>query len=360
MKLVSLGGAIGASVAIATSLPACGNSGGCPPPPPNGPGVSRVDVGGRVTRVGAGEGQLWALRPVARAVSDLVQIAPASGRVVRKPLRMRGDGADIAVGEGGVWVAAKIYRGDGTQDRGVLVRVDPKAHRVVARIRVGRGPSGVAVGEGGVWVTSLLDGLVSRVDPSTNSVVATISVGTGARRILIGAGSVWVESERGGLHRIDPTTNRIIASRKVVAGAVGPHSIWVTGRWGHSEGLRRLDPSTLRPLGPVLSFDSEPVSVALAGRELWMGRLLYYCKLHYPIPEGPPIVSPAWIRLDPVTLRAVSGPVFLETSYGSGSLAYSGGAFWIATDFPSGMIKIDLAVAGRVPPTLTPGLPPPL
>jgi YVTN family beta-propeller protein len=59
-------------------------------------------------------------------------------------------------------------------------------------IDVPDGPVDVAVGEGGVWVASALDRSVSRIDPGTNEVEKTIAVGNEPRRVAAGEGRVWV------------------------------------------------------------------------------------------------------------------------------------------------------------------------
>ena len=57
---------------------------------------------------------------------------------------------------------------------------------------VGDGPVDVAVGEGGVWVASRLDRTVTRLDPATGKIVATIELGNEPQRIAAGGGAVWV------------------------------------------------------------------------------------------------------------------------------------------------------------------------
>ena len=78
----------------------------------------------------------------------------------------------LAVGDGAVWLA-----GD-ARERAVW-RLDPKTHRVAARIHLPFIPKAIAAGGGAVWVTSLLGDTVSRIDPRTNRVVKTIPVGRG-------------------------------------------------------------------------------------------------------------------------------------------------------------------------------------
>ena len=50
----------------------------------------------------------------------------------------------LAVGAGGVWVASA--------SRAEVLRIDPRANRVVARIPTGATPTALAVSEDAVWV----------------------------------------------------------------------------------------------------------------------------------------------------------------------------------------------------------------
>jgi hypothetical protein len=344
---------ISALALLLMSLPACARgSATCPPQPITGLGVSRIDLGGRVTHVAAGEGAVWAVRMhhTQHGRSDLLEVDPATGRIVGRPIPFWGAGIDLDVGEGGVWVVTS---------RGLLLEVDPDSHRVLHRILVGHGSQGVAAGEGAVWVTNASEGSVARIDPMAARVVATVRVGNGPARVLAGAGGVWVQTEvqNAPLYRIDPTTDRVTGKLDVLLENLGLHAVWVTGPWAPNGGLRRIDPNTLLPLGPTLGFDITPASVGVAGKELWVGRFFYYCKLHNPIPEGPPIVSFAWFRVDPATLQPLSGPVFVGDP---GIPVFVGGAFWIAPEYGGNdVIQVDLAEAGRVRPRPTPGLPSP-
>lgn len=103
----------------------------------------------------------------------------------------------LAIGEGSVWT---LNQGDGT-----VSRVDPKTNKVVATIEVGVPGEGgdIAVGEGSVWVTSF-DFPLSRIDPATNKVVQQF-VGEGGDAVRVGQGSVWLTNLKGQkLWRIDP------------------------------------------------------------------------------------------------------------------------------------------------------------
>ena len=109
----------------------------------------------------------------------------------------------LAVGEGSVWT---INQGDGS-----ISRVDVKSNKVVATIEAGIPGNGgeIAVGDGSVWVTSF-EYPITRVDASTNKVVQQF-YGDGGDAIRFGLGSVWLSNLRAAnVWRLDP--KRIIAT----------------------------------------------------------------------------------------------------------------------------------------------------
>jgi YVTN family beta-propeller protein len=64
---------------------------------------------------------------------------------------------------------------------------------VVARVKVGLGPSNAAIaGDGSVFVPNNADGTVSRIDPVHNKVVATYRVGPKPFPAAAAFGDVWV------------------------------------------------------------------------------------------------------------------------------------------------------------------------
>ena len=64
---------------------------------------------------------------------------------------------------------------------------------MVARVKVGLGPSNAAIaGDGSVFVPNNADGTVSRIDPARNKVVATYKVGPKPFPAATAFGDVWV------------------------------------------------------------------------------------------------------------------------------------------------------------------------
>jgi YVTN family beta-propeller protein len=132
---------------------------------------------------------------------------------------------DVAVGEGGVWLA---------RDSGpYLKRIDASARRIVATIKLPFRPKSLATGEGAVWVTGLFDNVLARLDPATSKVTMTVPIGPGTDGIAVGNGSVWVASTIAGtVTRVDPRTGKVLATVDVGTRpedvAVGAGGVWVT------------------------------------------------------------------------------------------------------------------------------------
>jgi sugar lactone lactonase YvrE len=110
-------------------------------------------------------------------------------------------GGVIAPGFGAIWASDA-----GT---GELLRVDPRSHRVVARVPVGD-QAFPAAGAGAVWTAA--DGRLLKVDPATDRVTARIPLGLAARTFAAvdaRPGVVWVGSPQE-LLRVDPRRNTIV------------------------------------------------------------------------------------------------------------------------------------------------------
>jgi YVTN family beta-propeller protein len=71
--------------------------------------------------------------------------------------------------------------------------LNPRTLRVVARVKVGFGPSNAAIApDGSVFVPNTPDGTVSRIDSARNKVVATYKVGRNPYPAATAFGDVWV------------------------------------------------------------------------------------------------------------------------------------------------------------------------
>jgi DNA-binding beta-propeller fold protein YncE len=218
---------------------------------------------GQATSLVAAEGSIW-VAAYENDASKLFRIDPATSEVVATiPVdavptwEVGGDG--MAAGAGAVWVTG------GAGEEAVLQRIDPSTNEVVATISLGGGSGAdVAVGETGVWVSAFGRGpgmRVVRVDPATSRVVATIPVeGDWIREIFALEGMVLVRSLVGEdstltatrLTVIDPENNRIVANRRMDE-PHGPLVAWDGVIWaGAGRNLLRVDPYTGGLLGDPL------------------------------------------------------------------------------------------------------------
>ena len=78
-----------------------------------------------------------------------------------------------------------------------LLRIDPRTHRVLARLRTSTGGpinyDYLTIGENAVWVVNnIIDAVLVSVDPATNHQTTTIALPDGPQGIASGLGSVWV------------------------------------------------------------------------------------------------------------------------------------------------------------------------
>jgi YVTN family beta-propeller protein len=220
---------------------------------------AKLHVGVRAEFLVSGAGSLWATDSV---LNRVVRIDPAAGRVIAR-IRIRPLGPlGIAYGAGSVWV--------GNRSGGSVTRISPKTNKPKANIRVGVGPYAVAYGAGSAWATNEISGTVSRINPRKNRVSRTIKVGGGPNGIVVAFGSVWVaDYGRGRLLRINPAKNRVTGRIDL------PHADWITpssdALWVSSESNKvyRVDPSSMHVLATV-AVGSNPLASAIVGDELWV------------------------------------------------------------------------------------------
>ena len=76
----------------------------------------------------------------------------------------------LAYAYGSLWVPATFHD--------EILRIDPVAMRIIARIHTGRFPAYLTAGGGSIWVAQDEATSVARIDPDTNALVATIPIGS--------------------------------------------------------------------------------------------------------------------------------------------------------------------------------------
>jgi DNA-binding beta-propeller fold protein YncE len=213
------------------------------------PVVASVSVDDTPRQVMLAADGLWALGERA-----LYRIDPESNRVVATiPLgTVVAAPAALALAGGAAWVPAGASS--------TLWRVDRATGRLGGRIGLDRrllGPVGVAAQDGTVWVSCCAlqhgprpAGVLLRVDTRRNRVVARIPIADGPLAVTAGDGAVWVATARGGVLRVDPESNRVVgrvplaAGSRVEAIAATPRGIWAVDTGDYH--VLRLDPGSGR------------------------------------------------------------------------------------------------------------------
>jgi Protein kinase domain len=137
-----------------------------------------VPLAGAPRLIAAGEGAVWAV-----GGRTLWRIDARALRLVAT-IRLPFAPSALDAGEGGVWLA--------DQSGDAVVRIDAATGRTTGRIKVGDAPTAIAVGADAVWIANRGDGTVSRLDPRQNAVNKTIRVGDEPIDLVAGLGAVWV------------------------------------------------------------------------------------------------------------------------------------------------------------------------
>ena len=200
--------------------------------------------------------EVWATLPVGPALSEggitanadsiwmlsdmkgvLSRIDPDTHRVVAEIQVPKGSSVAVLGEDDAIWVVST--------EMSVLARVDPKTNLITDRVAVGPNPRFTTVGGGSIWTLNQGDGTVSRVDVKTRKLITNIEVGVpgGGGEIAYGEGFVWVTVFEIPLTQIDPDTNRVVKQWVGPGGdavRVGHGSIWLSNI--RQENVWRLDP----------------------------------------------------------------------------------------------------------------------
>jgi streptogramin lyase len=216
----------------------------------------RVDVGESTYGLASSGGSIWV---GGLAGGDVVQIDPASGKVVRR-INVGARVFNLASAPDAVWAVANLSS--------TATRIDTRSGKVTATVRVGNGPYDVEWGFGSAWVSNAESGTVSRI--TGKQVVRTIRVGTEPNGLAAIGRFVWITDHTAGkLLRLDPRTNRITGSVAL------PGADWVTGV-GESlyvsqetNIVSRVDARTLKVTG-VVKTKRNPLGSAIVNGKLWV------------------------------------------------------------------------------------------
>jgi streptogramin lyase len=129
--------------------------------------------------IAAGDGAVWLTNE-----THVIQIDPRTNQIVGTPLPAGEEIIVVALGHGTLWT--------GSHDDGIVSRVDPQTHDVIATIDMGFSVHGLAVSEASAWVLDEHGFAVVRIDPQTNQLRERIPIDFIGSNLAAGAGSVWV------------------------------------------------------------------------------------------------------------------------------------------------------------------------
>ena len=153
-------------------------------------------------------GSLWVADCKERTLNRIdLQTAQKTATIATGIANPKGE-LNVVAGAGSVWVAS--------DDKGVIVRVDPASNQVTASIEVDPGTYYLAFGLGSLWAVSAERQSLQKVDPQTNMVVRRTGLGREPGFLVAGEGAVWVQEQGDGtLARIEPESGAISGRVKI-------------------------------------------------------------------------------------------------------------------------------------------------
>jgi hypothetical protein len=218
----------------------------------------------------SGAGSLWVLD----FSGPLLRIDPASGAITRR-FPVRGLGADIAYGDGYIWmITDEPAAAGGGQE--YLSKIDPSRDGIVKAAPIpGAGPACAASpGPQGIWIGCAGVDYITLISQGSLKPVQSLRVDSGGYtpQIIPGQQATWILTPSG-LARADPATGRITA---IIRTGYAPSALsapalimdsagrlWITG-----SGLTVVMPGTLTA-HPV-ARTPDLISAAADGPVIWV------------------------------------------------------------------------------------------
>jgi len=217
----------------------------------------------------SGAGSLWVLD----FSGMLLRINPSSGAITKR-FQVRGLGADVAYGDGFIWMIADEPTADGGQD--YMYKVDPSRDVIVKAARIpGSGLVCTASpGPQGIWIGCAGADDITLINRSSLRPVQSLRVHSGGftPQIVPGQKVVWVLTPSA-LARVDPATATItaiihtgFAPSTLSAPALMKDSagrLWITGSQ-----LAVVVPGTL--IAHPVARTPDLISAAPDGSAIWL------------------------------------------------------------------------------------------
>jgi hypothetical protein len=156
----------------------------------------------------SGAGSLWVLD----FAGPLLRIDPASGTITKR-FGVRGLGADVAYGNGFIWMITDDPA-DGGGGQEYLYKIDPSRDVIVKAAPIPGAGTACAVSPGpqGIWIACAAVDRITLINQGSLQPVQSLPVRSGGYipQIVPGHEAVWVLTPSG-LARADPATARITA-----------------------------------------------------------------------------------------------------------------------------------------------------
>jgi hypothetical protein len=305
------------------------------------PVAARIRVGADVVALAAGAGGVWAL-----GGRNLLRVDPDANRVAAKIRLPRSvEFYELVLGAGALWVGA----GDRT------VRVDARTGRVAGSVRA----QVQAAASDGLWSCTQRSedgpGRLVRVDPQTLAVTARIRLSRCPAALAAEPGAVWALDDSGRqLLRVQAASGRLtriglpVAAFNLLPGeagpgaqlAVGQGALWVVSdqietptRLGArvGRGVVRIDPRTARVTAVTPLDNLEPAWMALA---VGAGGVWVGGAQH-----AGRVPSLLVDRVDPRSGRLVGAFTLARTT--EGLLVAGHGSLWLATFGDAELLRLD-------------------
>jgi hypothetical protein len=217
----------------------------------------------------SGAGSLWVLG----FAGPLLRIDPASGAITKR-FGVRGLGADVAYGDGFIWVITDDPA-DGGGGQEYLYKIDPSRDVIVTAAPIPGAGTACAASPGprGIWIACAAADRITLINQDSLKPTQSLRVHSGGYtpQIVPGPKAVWVLTPSG-LARADPATATITAiihvgyassamsAPALVMDAAG--RLWITGSL-----LTVVVPGTLTAYPVARTPDL--ISAAADGRAIW-------------------------------------------------------------------------------------------
>ena len=334
---------------------------------------------------------------------------PAKPWWMRLPVLLAFTGVVLLATAVAVYFALSGGGGGSPPTSGVLVRVDPRTGRVMARVAVGNDPSALAADASGVWVANHDDDTVWRIDPRTDAITMRSSVqGAPADLAIIPTGTVASPGSAVIVNGPgDPSILGIDAATGIVTAynmggtpfpsalpgslsgygsprlAAGPSGVWVArpdsvvGRFDVNAGklverllITRAHDETQASYVSAIAVGAgavwvvgDPVDPALWRIDPESGRVVAMIRLPFAPTDVAVGDGAVWVtselddrleRIDPVT-NQVSATI--PVGRGAGAIAVGAGAVWVADEVDRAISRVDpraMRVTATIKLDLTP------